>query len=101
MKTSDAVVDVPTTLDLRGQLPHEQESSLLAVFDSLPVGDAVQVVSDGLLGLLHLRLEEVRAGQGRWLAEPPERPGDTCARLIRVRARTGDSCTARAGSGED
>jgi uncharacterized protein (DUF2249 family) len=77
-------VDMPTIVDLRGQLPHEQESNLLAAFDALPVGEVVTLLSDGLLGLLHMRLDEVRPGQAHWSAGSAADGGATTANLRRV-----------------
>jgi uncharacterized protein (DUF2249 family) len=77
-------VDMPTVIDLRGQLPHEQESNLLAAFDELPVGASMTVQSDGLQGLLHMRLEEIRPGQAAWAVTAG---GGTTVQLRRVRDR--------------
>jgi uncharacterized protein (DUF2249 family) len=80
-----SAVDTPTVVDLRGQLPHEQESNLLAAFDALPAGASVTLLSDGLLGLLHMRLDEVRPGQAHWSAGATADSGGTTAHLRRVR----------------
>ena len=75
----------PRVLDLRGQLPHEQESHLVAAFDALPVGESVVVVSDGLLGLLHLRLDEIRPRELAWARLPTAVTCDTGAQVTRIR----------------
>jgi hypothetical protein len=86
MREPHVVIESPVTLDLRGQLPHEQEANLVAFFDSLTVGEAVVVTGDGLLGLLHLRLDEIRPGQADWAVPARSSTGDVCVRLTRMRS---------------